>query len=105
MLLVLAPVALAALAVSPFSQPAPDAPVVRVRYADLDLSRASDRKRLDSRIATAIDRACQIRPPGQLTRSLEGPRCRVDMQRQVAPQRARVVARFVGGAVRLSTVR
>lgn len=44
-----------------FAAPA-GAPQVAVRYADLDLSLASDRQKLERRVATAVERVCPARP-------------------------------------------
>jgi len=70
------------------------APVARVTLHDLDLAHESDRRTLDRRIATAIDKLCPAVPPtGQLLRSLASERCRYEARAQFDLQRTRAVAR------------
>lgn len=85
------------------AQPQESAHVVRVSYADLDLSRAAGRTALDRRIDRALDRLCPTDRPGYLTQSPEALRCQAVARQQVAEARQQAFA-YRGGAVRISAV-
>jgi len=74
---------------------------VRIVYADLDLSRASDRAKLDRRIDTALEQLCPSRRPGQLTGAPEALRCQAHARQQIANVRQQAQR---AGAVRISAV-
>ena len=58
---------------------------VTVSMADLDLSLAADRDRLERRMDNAVRRACDTRGLGADARRLEAA-CRADMLQALAPQ-------------------
>lgn len=77
--------------------------VVRVGYADLDLSRAAGRTALDRRLARALDQICPVERPGYLTGSPEALRCQALARQQIANARQQALAQR-GGTVRISAV-
>lgn len=77
---------------------------VRVAYADLDLSQPSGRRKLDQRLAAALDKVCPSARPGYLTPAPQARYCRALSARQIATARAEAVARQAG-VIRVSAVR
>ncbi|MBB4098188.1 UrcA family protein [Sphingomonas kyeonggiensis] len=70
--------------------------VIRVSYADLDLSRAEGRTALDRRLARAVDTVCPTTRPGYVTEAPSGLRCKALLRQQVAEARQQAVARHAG---------
>lgn len=103
MLNALLALSLAAAATAPQFQNAysPSAPAVHVKTHDLDLRLASDRKRLDRRIASAIEDVC---PPlaqvDKSTPSLPALRCRAEAKQRVEQQRDQALARAGAQTIR-----
>lgn len=91
----------AALPLAAQAQPQERTSIVRVSYADLDLSRAADRKALDRRLARALDTVCGTVRPGFLNPAPESLRCQAEAKRAVAAARQQALAQR-GGAVRIS---
>jgi len=88
-------------ALIPLAAKAQNHEIVRVSYADLDLSRAEGRSALDRRLARAIDKACPATRPGYVTESPSALRCKALLRERVSEARQQAVARQ-GGAVRIS---
>jgi UrcA family protein len=82
----------------------PVAPTVRVSVADLDLARPSDRKRLDRRIAAAVERVCPpLAQPGTFMKSKLAVRCQAETTARVELQRSAAVARASASTVTASS--
>jgi UrcA family protein len=80
-----------------------EAGVVRVSYADLDLSRASDRAVLDRRLDKAVAQLCPTDRPGYLTQAPDALRCQAATLQQIVEARQQAIASYgAGGAVRIS---
>ena len=77
--------------------PASAAPAGRmaVSYADLDLSRPSDRARLRRRIATAIDALCGSHATAESSADAEISRCRTEARAGAETQLASILGRAV----------
>lgn len=97
------PLLLATLAAPAQAQPQESTHIVHVSYADLDLSRPSDRKALDRRLGRALDQVCGTVRPGFINPAPESLRCRAEARRAVAAARAQAVAQRAT-AVRISAV-
>jgi len=63
-----------------------------VRYNDLDLTKATDLRKLDRRIALAINEACGTASDADPTGKNDIRRCRVDTRINLAAERARAIA-------------
>lgn len=70
----------------------PATPAVAVGYADLDLTTAAGRTRLDHRIRLAVEKACGDASSSDLKGQVELSRCRHDAIARVAAQRDDAVA-------------
>jgi UrcA family protein len=62
-----------------------------VRYADLDLASSEGRRRLERRIAFAIDRVCDLPHAEQLAQRDRVATCRAEARRQADTLAARLV--------------
>ena len=66
-----------------------------VRHADLDLSSAEGRTRLDTRIRQAVKQVCGTPRGWTLAERQDQQNCEVAAYRQVAPTRERIVAAYL----------
>ena len=91
LLMLAALVAAPALAPAAAQSPVPDRSQV-VSYADLDLGRAGDVRKLDRRIALAVKQVCGTASDADPSGKNEVQRCRTQTAQRVADARGRALA-------------
>jgi UrcA family protein len=90
-------------AASPLAATTPDAaPVLRISYADLNLSTAAGRATLERRVRVAVSRLCHVEDHVPLTQRMAASRCRQETLMRGRATIAAAIARAPGAGANAS---